>query len=403
MPSRSKIPLTVYLLGLTIFSLITGEFMVAGIMPALAEAFSVSLAKIGNLIAFHALGMALGGPPLAVFLVSRGIGNKHALVGLMGLFVAASSLAAAAPTYEVLLGARVFMGVATSASIGLCMTICAGLVNLDSRGRAVSIVLAGLMLAPVAGVPLTNVVEHIYGWRASSWVVAILSVICTCWVAYQVSGEQTNIQPELRLQIRSLQNVSLWGAFFTSGCIIGATFAAFSYITPILIKEVGVLPSSVAPLLALYGVGNFIGNTVVGRIADRYNFHALGWGLVLLIVALSGFALAGSVRWLNLSCFLAFGFTGVALNPAMVARVMQAAEPHALVNTLHTSVITGGLAFGSWAGGHAIEAGFGLRAPLWVGVGMAVLGLVSLAMPILNRRSQSLARGTESMDCKATD
>ncbi|UOP10333.1 MFS transporter [Pseudomonas palleroniana] len=397
MSYQSKIPLTVYLLGLTIFSLITGEFMVAGIMPALAEAFSVSFAKVGNLIAFHALGMALGGPPLAVLLISSGIGNKHALVGLLALFVVASSIAAVAQTYEVLLFARVVMGVATSACIGLCMTICAGLVNLASRGRAVSIVLAGLMLSPVAGVPLTNVIEHMYGWRASSWLVAVLSLICTFLIASQVPGEQTNNQPALRLQIHSLKNASLWGAYFTSGCIIGATFAAFSYITPILIEEVGVRPGSVAPLLALYGVGNVIGNTVIGRIADRYTFQALGWGLVLLIVALGGFALAGDLRWLNLGCFLAFGFTGVALNPAMVARVMKAAEPHALVNTLHTSVITGGLALGSWVGGEAIDVGFGLRAPLWVGVGMAALGLASLALPILKLRSEKLRRNVESM------
>lgn len=378
MPSQSKIPATVYLLGLTIFSVITGEFMVAGIMPALADAFSVSLAQIGNLIAFHALGMALGGLPIAVLLVSGGIRNKRALVGLLVLFGVASAVAAVAPTYEVLLIARVVMGIATSACMGICMTICASLVSQELRGRAVSIVLAGLMLSPVAGVPLTNLTEHLYGWRASSWVVVVLSLICTFLVIRCVPGGQSNEQPPLRAQVCSLRNGRLWAAYFTSSCTSGATFAAFSYITPILIDEVGVLPGFVAPLLALYGICNVIGNTVVGRIADRYTYQALGWGLLLLIMALGGFALGGEHRWLSLVCFIAFGFTGVALNPALVARVMKAAEPHALVNTLHTSVITGGLAFGTWAGGKAIDAGFGLRAPLWVGVGMAMIGLASL-------------------------
>ena len=80
------------------------------------------------------------------------------------------------------------------------------------------------------------------------------------------------------------------------------------------------------------------------------------------------------------------GLTGVALNPAMVARVMKAAEPTALVNILHTSVITGGLAVGSWAGGAVIEAGYGLRAPLWVGAGIALVGLISLWRPFAVRR-----------------
>jgi len=386
MTSRSKLPPTVYLLGATIFSLVTAEFMVAGIMPALADAFSVSLAQVGNLIAYYALGMALGGPPVTVLLLSRGVSNKHALVGLLAFYVAAAVLAAAAPTYTVLVVARILMGVASAACIGLCMTLCAGLVAPQTRGRAVSVVLAGLMLSPVAGVPMTAWVEQHFGWRASSWLVVAFALICTALAATRLPVGQAASEPALRQQWETLKNRSLWAAYLTSGLIIGATFAAFSYCTPILIHEVGVAPSQVAPLLALYGVANLLGNMFVGRIADRHTLPALGWGLVLLVLALLGFALAGEHRWLNIGCFIAIGFTGVALNPAMVARVMRAAEPAALVNTLHTSVITAGLALGSWAGGSAIDAGYGLRAPLWVGAGMALLGLLSLARPFAGRR-----------------
>jgi len=387
MTNRSKLPPTVYLLGATIFSLVTAEFMVAGIMPALADAFSVSLAQVGNLIAYYALGMALGGPPVTVMLLARGISNKHALVGLLALYVGAALVAAIAPTYTVLVIARILMGVTSAACIGLCMTICAGLVAPQVRGRAVSVVLAGLMLSPVAGVPMTAWVEQHYGWRASSWLVVVLALMCTAFAATRLPTDKVSGEPELGRQWATLKNPGLWAAYLTSGLIIGATFAAFSYCTPILIHEVGIDPSHVAPLLALYGVANLVGNMLVGRVADRHTLAALGWGLLLLVLALGGFALAGDHRWLNIGCFIAIGLTGVALNPAMVARVMKAAEPGALVNTLHTSVITAGLALGSWAGGSAIDAGYGLRAPLWVGAGMALLGLLSLARPLVTRRA----------------
>lgn len=385
MTSPSKLPPTVYLLSLTIFSLVTAEFMVAGMMPALADAFSVSLAQVGNLIAFYALGMALGGPPVTVLLLSRGISNKRALVGLLAVYVAAGILAAIAPSYPVLAFARILMGVASAACIGLCLTVCAGLVAREVRGRAVSVVLAGLMLSPVAGVPLTAWVEQHFGWRASSWLVVLLALICSALAAVRLPVSEAGSEPALSTQWAALKNRSLWAAYVTSGLIIGATFAAFSYCTPILIQEVGLKPSYVAPMLALYGVANLLGNMVVGRVADRYTFQALAWGLLLLVLALTGFALAGEHLWLNLTCFIALGLTGVALNPAMVARVMKAAEPAALVNTLHTSVITAGLALGSWAGGTAIDAGYGLRAPLWVGAGLALLGLLSLARPMAAR------------------
>lgn len=387
MTDRCKLPPTVYLLGLTIFSLVTAEFMVAGMMPALAESFSVSLAQIGNLIAFYAIGMAVGGPPVVILLLAGRVSNKHALVALLVVYVLASGLAAAAQSYLLLAAARVIMGVSSAACIGLCMTICAGLVAPQARGRAISVVLTGLMLSPVAGVPMTAWVEQHYGWRASAWLVVLLALLCTTMAARRLPVSAPGSEPPLMRQLAALKNGSLWGAYLTSGLIIGATFAAFSYCTPILIEEVGVKPSHVAPLLALYGIANLIGNTLVGRVADRHSMSAQGWGMLLMVLVLGGFALAGEQRWLNLACFIALGLTGVALNPAMAARVMKAAEPIALVNALHTSVITAGLALGSWAGGAVIEAGYGLRAPLWVGAAMALVGVISLWRPMVSRRN----------------
>lgn len=390
MSSRSTLPSTVYLLGLTIFSLVTAEFMVAGMMPALADAFSVSLAQVGNLIAFYALGMAIGGPLVTVLLLSRGVSNKRSLIALLICYVVAGAIAAAAQSYLVLAAARVVMGISSAVCIGLCMTVCAALVTPERRGRAVSVVLAGLMLSPVVGVPLTTWVEQHFGWRASAWLVVVLAMLCTVLASNRLPASANGSEPPLRQQVADMKNAPLWAAYVTSGLIIGATFAAFSYCTPILIQEVGVAPKFVAPLLALYGVANVLGNWVVGRLADRYMMAIVGWGLAIMVLALSGFALAGHHLWLNLMCFLALGLTGVALNPAMVARVMKAAEPGALVNIMHTSVITAGLAFGSWAGGVTIDAGLGLRSPLWVGAAMALAGLLSLVRPIAMRRSQAL-------------
>lgn len=390
MSSRSKLPSTVYLLGLTIFSLVTAEFMVAGIMPALAEAFSVSLAQVGNLIAFYALGMALGGPLVTLLLLSKGIGNKTSLIALLVCYVFAGALAAAAPSYLILALARIVMGVSSAVCIGLCMTVCAGLVAPERRGKAVSVVLAGLMLSPVVGVPLTTWIAQHLGWRASAWMVVVLAMLCTVLVTKRLAPGADGSEPPLRRQWEDLKNPPLWAAYLTSGLIIGATFAAFSYCTPILIQEVGVAPSWVAPLLALYGVANLLGNNIVGRLADRYTLPVVGWGLAVMVLALGGFAMAGDHLWLNLVCFIALGLTGVALNPAMVARVMKAAEPGALVNIMHTSVITAGLAFGSWAGGVAIDGGYGLRAPLWVGAVMALLGLLSVVRPMAVRRVEGV-------------
>lgn len=397
MNRKNSLPIVVHLLGLTIFALTTAEFMVAGMMPALASALAVSVGEIGYLISLYALGMTFGGPLLTALVLALRIRHKTALLWLLTLYVVGAVAAAMATGYATMAAARVLMGVASSACFGIALTICAGLVAPSARGRAASLVLAGLMLAPVFGVPATALIEQHHGWRASFWAVALLAISCTAIVAWRVPHDDGQSNAGLASELRALRNRGLWAAYATSALIIGATFAAFSYFSPILIEEAGFSSTQIPWLLMFYGVANVIGNVLIGRLADRHTLSVTVAGLVVLALALALFAGFAERPLFSLAALLLTGLTGVALNPAMVARVMHAASPGPLVNTLHSSMITLGLAFGAWSGGAVIDAGYGLRAPLWVGLALALVGLASVLPAWLRQRSSSaLPRPCES-------
>ncbi|KAF1048555.1 MFS transporter [Xylophilus sp.] len=381
-----SIPFVVRLLGLTIFCLVTAEFMVAGMVPALAAALRVSVGAIGNLIALYALGMAVGGPVVVALMLALRLPHKPALLWLLALYVAGAAVAAAAGGYGTMAAGRIAMGMASAACFGVSLTLCAELVAPEARGRAASLVLAGVMLAPVFGVPATAWIKQRWGWRTSFWAVAALSVLCTAVVAWRVPAPRGQEHAGLGAELRALRNGRLWAAYATSALIIGATFAAFSYFSPIFTGVTGFAAPAIPWLLMAYGIANVAGNFVVGRLADRHMIGVLAGGLGVMVAALGAFALFAHSAPASVAAFLALGLTGVALNPAMVARVMRAAAPGPLVNTMHASLITTGLAFGTWAGGAAIDADLGLRAPLWVGLALAVAGLLSLA-PAAARRA----------------
>lgn len=383
---RAGIPFVVYFLGLTCFMLGTSEFMVAGMMPALAQAFGVTVAEVGNLISLYAAGMVIGGPILTMVLLRSGIPNKTALLVLLSVYIIGSVIAASTPDYSILAIARVLTGVAGSACFGVCISIAANLVAPDQQGRASSLVLAGLMLATVLGVPAATVIEQSFGWRASFWAIVALAVICAVVVLLLVPGVARTAgdkaQPSnLSSELTSFRSGRLWAAFATSGLIIGATFAAFSYFSPIFTEVAGFSPTSVPVLLAVYGAATVVGNLVIGRYADRYTFPILTGGLIALSVALLLFALFTNNPIISVAAFVVIGFAGLPMNPAMVARVMRAVPAGPLVNTVHVSIINIGLAFGAWAGGLGIQAGYGLTSPLWIGLVLAIAGLLSLAPP----------------------
>ncbi len=164
---RSRLPGVVYLFGSTIFMLTTSEFMVAGMLPSLAAALEATVGQVGYLISLYAVGMAVGGPLVMALLMHFKAPNKPALLALLAIYVAGAALAAAAPNYATMAVARLVTGASSSACFGVSLAIAAELVSPQARGRAASIVLSGIMLAPVLGLPATTAIAQELGWRAS--------------------------------------------------------------------------------------------------------------------------------------------------------------------------------------------------------------------------------------------
>ena len=379
------IPMVVYCLSLGVFALTTSELMISGMMPSLQEAFGRSIADIGNLISLYALGMMIGGPLVTVLFLALKIENKRGLLGLLIFYALAQSVAASTSNFHVLLAARVLTGMAAATSFGLMLAITAQLVAPELRGRASSLVFAGLMLCTVLGVPIATAITNAFGWRASFWSIVVLILLCALVIALKIETTRDGPQADLRSELAEMRKPKLWAAYATSALVIGSSFAVYSYLSPITV-ELAVFSAMQVPfLLAVYGAANIVGNYVSGRFADRHTIVTIFAGLVVMLAAMLIFALFAELKPAAILAIVMIGLTGIALNPAFVARVMRIAHPGALVNAMHASVINIGLGLGPWIGGQAMEAGYGLHAPLWVGFAMTLAGLLTLAPPALRR------------------
>ncbi|MFI7538375.1 MFS transporter [Streptosporangium sp. NPDC049376] len=381
-------PRAVYVLAIGIFAMVTSEFAVGGLMPEMAGGLGVTISQIGYLITAFAVAMSVGGPLMTVALVR--IRPKPALILLFAVFLAGNVLAAVAPSYPIMIVARVVTGVASQAFFGVAISVAVRLSRPEVRGRALAVVLNGLMLGTLLGLPLSTLIGGRLGWRAAFWAVGALTVVAALATTAGVPRLGRAEGGGLRREMAVFRNGRLWLALSTSTLIIGATFAAFSYLSPILTQVTGFASETVPLLLVAYGAATVAGNHVVGRLADRHTVGVLLSGLVLNTVFLAGFAAFAHLSVPAVIAMLGVGLVGVTMNPAMAVRVQRVGNPGPLVNTVHASFITLGVIIGSSAGGLVID-GFGLRAPLWLGAGLAVLGVVSLLPELGRTRGRSPA------------
>ncbi|AZM47222.1 MFS transporter [Streptomyces sp. WAC 06738] len=390
-------PLALLALAIGAFGIGTTEFVVMGLLPEVADEFSVSIPTAGWLTTGYALGV-FGGAPLLTALGTR-VSRKRMLMSLMGLFIAGNAISALAPAFGVLLAGRIVASLAHGAFFGIGAVVAAGLVARDKRAGAIAMMFTGLTVANVVGVPGGTLLGQTVGWRATFLAVAAIGVVGLAGVARLVPDlPQTSGEPSspgatgLRRELAAFLNVQVLLAMGMTVVGFGGVFAAITYIAPMMTEVTGYADSSVTWLLVLLGLGMVGGNLIGGRFADRALMPMLYVALSALTATLALFTLtAHSKPAAAVSIFLV-GFFGFATVPPLQKRVLdQAAAAPTLASAVNVGAFNLGNALAAWLGGLVISAGLGYTAPNWVGAALAASGL---ALAFLSARLERRAAGT---------
>ncbi|MFF3631846.1 Cmx/CmrA family chloramphenicol efflux MFS transporter [Streptomyces sp. NPDC002164] len=384
-------PFAVYALGLAVFAQGTSEFMLSGLVSDIAADLQVSIPAAGLLTSAFAVGMIAGAPLMALF--SRSWPHRRALLFFLCVFGAVHVVGALTPHYGVLLATRVVGALANAGFWAVALVTAVSLVGHGARARATAVVVGGVTVACVAGVPAGAVLGGHLGWRSAFWAVALVCVPAAVVIARTIPGGRRSAPASAGTELRALTGPRLLLTLLTSALVQGATFCAFSYVEPLATRVTGLGQGWVPVLLALFGLGSFIGVTITGRVVDARPVALTAGGLALLAVGWAVFALtAGSpvatVLLVLVQGMLAFG-TGTALM-SWVFRL--AADAPTLSGSFATSAFNVGAALGPWLGGLAIDAGFGFRSPLWVSALLMVLALGTGWTVLGTRRSTGRSR-----------
>ncbi|MGA5472727.1 MFS transporter [Streptomyces arboris] len=356
-----------YWLMLTLLLVAMSELQTMGMLPDMARSLGASTAAIGAFISIYAFGMAIGGPLIAWAL--RLIAPKAALLGVITAYAVLEAAVPLVHNYWWVAALRLLTGTLGGAVFGLTLTMAARLAPSPDRiASSISIVLNGLMLGAVLGLPISHAIATAWNWQTSFVVLGVAALIIvlldmrTLPVLPAVSA-QTSAD-----ELQQFRSTPLWGRCLVSLLTIGATYGAFSYFTPLLEHDAGFSPNATTVILFGYGLCTVIGNNLVGRYADQHAVTLLRIGHLAMIGSLVGLALFSHLPWAALPGVLLVGLVGVTMNPALVVRVVEVAGAGNLVNTVHTSVITLGVVAGSAIGGVAISgAGDTTAAAMWTG------------------------------------
>lgn len=324
-PGSDRLPAGVYLLAFSLFAMGSAEFLLAGVLPAVASDLDVTLASAGFLITAFAVGVVVGGPVFAI--MSLQWPRRTALVGTQLAFAASVGVGLLGG-FPVLLLTRVLAGIAYAGFFAVASTTAVGLVPASRAARASGVLVSGLSIAMIAGGPAGTTISHFTQWRGGFWAVVVVTVLgaiaCRLGLPADIaigSGER----PQVSREVAVLRRPALWVIYGITILSTAAYMITFNYLSAML-TTITRLPGAWIPaILVVFGAGAFIGLSIGGRISDRRPHLALLAG-ALTVTALSLLmTLAVRQVWATVPTVLSLGVAAFVLNPAIYGRVFTLA------------------------------------------------------------------------------
>ncbi|BCN55184.1 MFS transporter [Prescottella equi] len=389
-PSGSPVPAArrrraMFALAMGGFGIGTTEFAAMGLLPQIAGGLKISESTAGHVITAYALGVVVGAPVIAA-LTAR-VPRKTLLIALMIAFTVGNAATIVAPSYGGLLVARFVAGLPHGAYFGVASLVAAYLAGPGHRAKAVAMVMSGLAVANVAGVPAATWIGQGLGWRSAFAVVALIGALTVAAIALRVPPLHDVRTTDPRTELSALRRGQVWLTLVVATVGFGGMFAVYTYVGWTMTDVAG-LPVTLVPVaLMVYGLGMAAGNILGGRLADR----ALTPGLFAMLAALVGllalFAVAAHNPFTAMLVLFLVASAGSALVPGLQTRLMDvAADAQTLAAALNHSALNVANAFGAWIGGVVIAAGLGYTAPALVGSALALAGLAVLAVAVVTAR-----------------
>jgi predicted MFS family arabinose efflux permease len=376
---RERMPFVVPMLAGGTFLMSTSENIVAGLLQPMAADLHVSVPRVGLLITAFAFGMIIGAPTMA--LATRRLPRRATLMAALIVFALGHVIAGLSSSFALVLVARVVTAVATGAFWSVAASVATTAAGPRRASRALGIVMTGVGLATVAGVPLGSFAGQLIGWRGAFWALAILAAAAAVIIGRLTPPDPAAEPAPLRTELAAVTTKRLLLLVIATIVITGASMGAFAYVSPLLTDRTG-LPDWAVPIgLVVFGIGALFGTNVAGRFADTrplttYVVAAAGIGVVLaLMLPLSAF----TVPTLVLLGLL--GVTGMGVPPVAtgLASAYASAAP-TLAAAVAVAAFNLGIALSSWVGAEALDGPLGVLAPEWLGILLSAVGLIVLAV-----------------------
>ncbi len=379
--SAGSSTLSITILAISAFLIVTTEFLIIGLLPALARDLGISIAAAGQLVTLFAFTVMLFGPPLTAALAH--LDRKKLFIAILLVFAFANGLAALSSNIWVLAIARFIPALMLPVFWGTASETAAQLAGPAKSGQAIARVYLGITAALLLGIPLGTLAANGLGWRGAFWLLAGLSLVMAVAMTIYMPKVARSPRVDFLKQARIFKEPLFLANVALSIIIFSAMFVAYTYLADMLERIAGVAPAHVGWWMMGFGAIGLIGNWIGGKAVDRSPLKATAMFVVMLAAGMAAVTPLANSGLLVCVALALWGIANTALYPICQVRVMNSvSHSQALAGTTNVSAANAGIGIGAIIGGLTIQTA-GIASVGYVAA--AVAGLALLVIPLVSR------------------
>jgi DHA1 family inner membrane transport protein len=384
--SYRRSTLSLLVLALAMFVVGTNAFVIAGLLPAIADDLGTTPTDVSYSITSYSLVVAVAAPVISVLLprVPRAI----LMAAGLAVFAIGGAIAVSATSLPLFLAGRTLSGIGGAALVPTATAAAASLARPEQRGRALAIVGAGFTLATAIGSPFGTALGGAAGWRLPLWLLVGIAVVLVVAIPFVVRGVPIAPAVTIRRRLAPLADSRVLAPLGTTLLMIAGFNIVYIFSASVTHASTGGSGALLATLLLAYGVAGIAGNIVAGPLTDRFGSRKTA------VVALGGQILALAVLPFVESSFVAsivvFAVWGVAAFaiaiPVQHRLVTVDPASSALALSWYSTAMYVGIAVAPPIGSAALAVGGPAAVPA-VGAVVTALALVLFLVGYARRRA----------------
>lgn len=353
------------------------EFVAMGLLPYWAADFNISLSQSGYGVSAYALGVAIG---VFCIILMRAVKLKTILLLMIVIHIVGNTLTGFASSYETMLAARFIAGLPHGAYFGVGSIIAQRLASRGKGTTAIAIMIAGMTISNIFGVPVGTALAHSFTWRIIFYFIGAWGIIVLLSAIFFIRDVGKIVDNGFKSQFVFLKHPAPWLVLSATAFGNAGIFCMQSYISPILTDFASVPLGQVSIVMGAMGVCMVIANLVSGRLCDRYTPGIIATICqVIAVLALLGVAAFGqnTLACLILVCIIA-GMLFAVGSPEQVSILRTAPGGLLLGASMIQAAFNLGNALGAYVGGIPLDHNMSMSYITVFGAMLTTIGALSM-------------------------